>query len=391
MYENLNDTKLLDSSNFVTKHQISNEIERVLKHININMDYFKDDFPTPATFNGKYKIMQNTEWTNGLWTGMLWLAYEYTADSKYRCLAEKNVESFENRITKKVSVDNHDLGFLFIPSVVSDYKITGNNNAKNIALKAAKQLTTRYHPEVGFIQAWGDMNSDDNYRLIIDSLMNIPLLYWAEDITGDHKFGQIADKHYANVLNTVIRKKGSTYHTYYFDKKSGLPLRGATHQGYSDNSSWTRGQAWAVYGIPLHYVYRHDKKDFKIFAGVTNYFINRLPKDYVPYWDLIFTDGDKQPRDSSSGAIVMCGILEMLKHLPEIFENKYNYVSVLHRMMKSMIRNYSNNDFSSGAPLLNHGVYSWHSGKGVDEGNLWGDYFYFESLIRFYEDWEIFW
>ena len=119
--------------------------------------------------------------------------------------------------------------------------------------------------------------------------------------------------------------------------------------------------------------------------------MNRLPADFIPYWDLIFNDGDNQPKDSSSGAIAICGIAEMLKNLPESFSYKQKYVILLHKMMRSLIDNYANKDLKPGAPLLDHGVYSWHSGKGVDEGNIWGDYFYFEALMRFYEDWKVFW
>ncbi|MDF7683556.1 glycoside hydrolase family 88 protein [Lactobacillus sp. ESL0679] len=391
MYEEIKKMDLSKSPTLLTKQEITHAIENVLQHIDINMKYFGDDFPRPNTNNGKYSKMDNTEWTTGFWTGILWLAYEYTHDSKYYKQAMRNVASFSNRIDKKIAVDNHDLGFMYTTSVVSDYKITGDEEAKRIGIKAADQLTKRYQEKGGFIQAWGKMDGNDNYRLIVDSLMNIPLLYWASSATEDPKYAHMADTHYDQVLKTIVRDNGSTFHTYYFDKETGKPLRGATRQGYSDDSSWARGQAWAVYGIPLHYKYRHTTSDFKTFNGVTNYFINRLPQDYVPYWDLIFGDGDDQPRDSSSGVIAICGIAEMLKYMPESYQNKFQYEMVLHKMLKSIIDNYANNNFIAGAPLLDHGVYSWHSGKGVDEGNLWGDYFYFESLIRFYKDWQIFW
>ncbi|MDF7637907.1 glycoside hydrolase family 88 protein [Lactobacillus sp. ESL0791] len=391
MYEKLKYGQEINTENFVSRDQIIAAIKDVLKHIDLNMTYFGLEFPTPNTFSGQYKKMLNTEWTNGFWTGILWLAYQYSHEYRYYDLAINNAKSFANRINHQVAVDNHDLGFLYTTSIVSAYKITHNPKFKQIGLNAAEQLTKRYQQKGGFIQAWGKMKGEDNYRLIVDSLMNIPLLYWAESVTGNSKFGNMADSHYTQVVKTIVRDNGSTYHTFYFDKNTGLPLRGATHQGYSDDSSWARGQAWAIYGISLHYKYRKNNKDMATFAGVTNYFLNRLPKDYVPYWDLIFGDGDKQPRDSSSAVIAICGIMEMLKYLPESYENKYKYEIMLHKMMSSIINNYANKNFIAGAPLLDHGVYSWRAGNGVDEGNLWGDYFYFEALIRFYEDWYVFW
>lgn len=391
MYESLKEISKFDTGYFLNKEQIDSAIKQVLQHVKLNYKFFGKFYPSPAASNGIYKKITNTEWTNGFWTGILWLAFQYTKDPLYKRLAEKNVESFRDRIEKRISVNHHDLGFLYTTSTVSDFKITNNIKAKEISLKAADCLVSRFQPNGGFIQAWGNLDDRNEYRLIIDSLMNIPLLYWAEQVTGCSKYGKVADLHYRNVINTVIRDDGSTYHTFYFDRKSGLPIKGVTRQGYSDNSCWARGQAWAIYGIPLHYKYRHDKNDFKLFAGVANYFFNRLPDDYVPYWDLVFTEGNNQPRDSSSGAIAICGIAEMLKYLPETFDNKYKYVLLLHKMMKSLIDNYANANMQNGAPLLNHSVYSWHSGKGVDEGSIWGDYFYFEALMRFYEDWNVFW
>lgn len=388
--------KLVNAQRFfnnglVTKEKLEAAIKNALSIIDKNMDYFGDEYPTPASKDGIYPKMDNTEWTNGFWTGMLWLAYEYTNDEKYLNAAMRDVESFKTRIDQKIMVDHHDLGFLYTPSCVSAFKLTKNENAYYSSMEAAKQLTTRFQKNGGFIQAWGKKGDDSNYRLIIDALLNIPLLYWAGNEGHKQSYIEMAESHYKNALDTVIREDGSTFHTYFFDKETGKPLHGATHQGYSDDSSWARGQAWAVYGIPLHYKYIKGPTDLDRFEQVTNYFLNRLPKDNVPYWDLIFNDGDNQPRDSSAGAIAVCGMAEMLKSLPETDPNKLVYTYAMHSMMSSLIENYSQKTAYDGAPLLNHGVYSWHSGKGVDEGNTWGDYFYLEALIRFYKDWQLYW
>lgn len=169
------------------------------------------------------------------------------------------------------------------------------------------------------------------------------------------------------------------------------PFKGVTRQGYSDDSCWARGQSWGVYGIPLTYRHLKDESCFDLFKGVTNYFLNRLPKDHVSYWDLIFNDGSAQSRDSSATAIAVCGIHEMLKHLPEVDADKDIYKHAMHAMLRSLIEHYANDQFTPGGTSLLHGVYSWHSGKGVDEGNIWGDYYYLEALIRFYKDWNLYW
>lgn len=389
--ENLINSHRFYSNGLLSKDDITNALDNAVSQIRLNMKYFGDEYPTPAAKDDKYGVMDNTEWTNGFWTGLIWLAYEYTGDNEFLKFAENNVNSFKSRIDNKIMVNHHDLGFLYIPSCVSDYQLTGNEVAKSAALEAADQLTTRFQKKGGFIQAWGKAGDEKNYRLIIDALLNIPLLYWASEQTGDDKYYKMAESHYKAAINTVIREDGSTYHTYFFDEETGKPLKGVTHQGYSDDSSWARGQAWAVYGIPLHYYYTKDANDIELFKKVTNYFLNKLPNDSVPYWDLIFGDGDDQARDSSAASIAICGIHEMLKHMPEDDSEKDVYKRAMHTMLKALIDKYTYKEFKEGQPIVNHSVYSWHSGKGVDEGNTWGDYFYMEALIRFYKDWKLYW
>lgn len=378
-------------NDFVTRAEIKLAIEQCIKRIEKNMDKFMEMYPTPATFDNKYKTIDNIEWTTGFWTGMLWLAYEYTNDQKFKNLADKNVDSFKYRIDNKIEVDHHDMGFLYSLSCVASYKLTGNENAKEAAIKAADQLIGRYQETGQFIQAWGELGAKDNYRLIIDCLLNIPLLYWAHSVTGEKKYYDIAFKHYTTSCNNVVRDDASAFHTFYFDNETGKPLKGVTRQGYSDDSSWARGQAWGVYGLPLNYRYTKNEECFRLYKGVTNYFLNRLPEDNVCFWDLIFNDGDDQSRDSSAAAIAVCGMHEMNKYLPEVDEDKDTYKYAMHTILKSLIDKYATKEEDDVDTLLLHGVYSWHSGKGVDEGNIWGDYFYLEALIRFYKDWELYW
>lgn len=366
-------------------------LDQVVKQVELNMTAFGEQFPGSATEHNRYQVGPNTTWTPGFWTGMLWLAYEYTGREKFKALALRNVDSFKQRIDTKTDVDNHDLGFLYLPSCVMATQLVDDDRARQAALAAADQLLTRFQPKGNFIQAWGAKGDNDNYRLIIDALLNIPLLIWASDGTNDPKYRQVADKHYQTTLKTVFRNDGSTYHTYFFDSKTGLPLYGATHQGYADDSCWARGQAWGIYGTALHYYVTHDAQTIPVFEGVTNYFLNRLPQDSVPFWDMIFSDGDAQPRDSSAAAIAVCGLDTMLKLLPTSYKNYKYYQQAQQRMLNSLIHSYTMPEKISNQPLLQHGVYSWHSGKGVDEGNLWGDYFYFEALMRVYRHWQLYW
>ena len=380
-----------EAARFLTREEVTAAMDRVVDQVRCNMEYFGTRFPSSATRNQTYGVIDNIEWTDGFWTGLLWLCYEYTGDDAFKNLALKNVDSFLNRVEKRIELDHHDLGFLYSLSCVAGYKLTGSAEGRRAGLLAADKLMERFQEKGGFIQAWGELGARDNYRLIIDCLLNIPLLHWASLETGNPVYRNAAVRHYEAACNNVIRDDASAYHTFYFDPETGEPLKGVTRQGYSDDSAWARGQAWGIYGIPLNYRYVKDDSAFNLFKGMTNYFLNRLPEDEVCYWDLIFTDGSNQSRDSSAAAIGVCGIHEMLKYLPEVESDKNTYRHAMHCILRSLIERYTAPEIKPGNPVLLHGVYSWHSGKGVDEGNIWGDYYYMEALMRFYKDWNLYW
>lgn len=380
-----------EAAGFLTREEVTAAMDRVADQVRCNMEYFGTRFPSSATRNQTYGVIDNIEWTDGFWTGLLWLCYEYTGDDAFKNLALKNVDSFLKRVEKRIELDHHDLGFLYSLSCVAGYKLTGSAEGRKAGLLAADKLMERFQEKGGFIQAWGELGARDNYRLIIDCLLNIPLLHWAFLETGKPVYRNAAMRHYEAACNNVIRDDASAYHTFYFDPETGEPLKGVTRQGYSDDSAWARGQAWGIYGIPLNYRYVKDDSAFNLFKGMTNYFLNRLPEDEVCYWDLIFTDGSNQSRDSSAAAIGVCGIHEMLKYLPEVESDKNTYRHAMHCILRSLMERYTAPEIKPGNPVLLHGVYSWHSGKGVDEGNIWGDYYYMEALMRFYKDWNLYW
>jgi len=378
----------------LSKEEITNALDGVVKQVTKSLSLFTDYYPGPNSFDQIYNPIENIDWTNGFWTGILWLVYEYTGDNKFREVAEKQVISYADRIERKIEVDHHDMGFLYTPSCVAAYKLTNNELAKQAALKAADQLLSRYQEKGQFLQAWGVLGAEDNYRLIIDCLLNIPLLYWAYEITGDKKYYELAFNHYITSCNTVVRDNASAFHTYYFDPNTGEPVKGVTRQGFSDDSSWARGQAWGVYGLVLNYAYTKDPNAINLYKGMTNYFLNRCPDDLISYWDLIFGKDDGHVRDSSASVITCCGILEMDKYLDNNDPDKKIYLGAVNAIMRELINNYStakNNLNSNG--LLLEGVYSWHTKRGVMECTSWGDYFYAEALMRLYTDnqWKLYW
>ncbi len=379
----------------ITKEEIEAALDFSSAQIIENLDTFTYAFQKAYSENGFYQPIPNNYWTTGFWTGEIWLAYEHTGDERLKKAGEIQIDSFLERIDKKIEVDHHDMGFLYSPSCVAGYKLIGSEKGKEAAIKAANQLISRFHPVGEFIQAWGAMDAPENYRLIIDCLLNLPLLYWASEETGDSKYKTIADKHIHTALANVIREDYSTWHTFFFNSETGAPDHGATCQGYRDGSAWARGQAWGVYGTALAYKYTHREEYLPIFKNVCEYFLIHLPKDLVPYWDLEFTDGADQPRDSSSASIAACGMLEMAKYLTD--EDSAHYRRLAGQIMKSVYDNYAVKDKKESNGLVLHSTYSNHSPYntcnhyGVDECNSWGDYFYMEALTRLKKDWRLYW
>lgn len=384
----------------ISKYEIRPPIDRefcqkaiafVLQKIDENLAGFADKFPAPASRNNIYPAIDNTEWTSSFWTGMLWLAFELTGAEKYRKAAEGQLENFRRRIIEKIATDTHDLGFLYSLSCVAAFKCTGNVEAKNVAVEAGKLLITRYFEKAGIIQAWGNLQDPEQRgRMIIDCLMNLPLLYWIAGITGESQYYRIAYSHACQAAEYIIREDASTFHTFYMDVETGAPRFGKTAQGFSDRSCWARGQAWGIYGFALSYLYTGDLRFMEVGKKLANYFLNRLPEDDVCYWDLIFTSGTEE-RDSSAAVIAACGLLEISKHLPLVDEAKRIYENAALRIIRSLAKNYTTAEVEKSNGVLLHGVYSKPAGDGVDECMIWGDYFYLEALVRLVKDWRLYW
>lgn len=371
---------------------LSDALDKV-QYMIVNLD---GKFPNECSKNNVYAAVDNNDgrntWTTGFWTGILWHAYELTGDDTYKTVASDHIPSFYTRIENKNGVNHHDMGFLYTPSCVAAYKLDGNVLGKEAALMAAEHLISRYHDSAKFIQAWGNVGANDNYRLIVDCLLNIPLLYWATEVTGDQKYKDIAYNHFLTTLSVAYREDGSTYHTYYFDQATGKPLYGATAQGASDESTWARGQAWGMYGPMLTYIYVKDDKALDAFTKAANYYLAYLPADYVAYWDLSFTDGAYEPKDSSSAAIAVCAMLEAIKHMDENDPQRRLYVNACNRIMNSLIDNYTTKNDAKANGLLLHGTYSKPGNNGIDEMTTWGDYFYMEALHRMLDpEWDLYW
>lgn len=371
-------------------------MEDAVAVVRADLSKFTERFPSSNSFGGFYEATENVEWTTGFWTGAVWLAYEYTKDDAFKTAAMVQVDSFYHRIKNKIDVNHHDMGFLFSLSCVAAYKLTGDEKGKEAALMAADHLAGRYREKGKFLQAWGNVGEPSEYRLIIDCLLNLPILYWASEVTGEKRYAQMAENHIRTAMRCVLREDNSTYHTYFIDMDTGEPAYGVTHQGNRNDSAWARGQAWGIYGIALGYHYLKDESYIDLFVRVTDFFLQHLPKDLIPYWDFDFDTGSGEPRDSSAAAIAVCGMLEMTKYLDGVRAQKYR--DAAYRLMYALIEKCGNRNLEKSDGILLHGTYARGSkentctDRGVDECNTWGDYFYMEALMRMSRShWEMYW
>ena len=379
-----------------SREKVEKALSEALIIIDRNIEKYEYDFFNDNTCDGVYEPIENRTWGTGFPVGTDWLAYELTGDEKYRKRAEKHLDSFEERAKKRFRLHHHDLGFLYSLSAVAQYKLTGDERAKQVAIEAANILVERYKPKGEFIHAWGDFNDEtiqdtEHNFLIVDCMLNIPLLYWASDVTGDTNYKKIGQKHLETTIKYIMRDDGSTFHRFTFDYETGVPVGGGTVQGAFDDSCWSRGQAWAIGGFALNYKATGNKDDIGCFKQVLDYVIAHLPEDKIPYWDFCFTDGDDEPRDASAAVIILCGIMEMAKYLPEDDEDLPRYKKVAAEIFNSIIDKYAAGSDIGCEGLVLHCTDSKPHNLGIDESCVWGDYFYMEAIARSLLDWNPYW
>lgn len=366
-------------------------IAAALSTVRRNSTTFGSSYPDDTTENGRYLPRPavpgfppggNRGWTTSFFSGMEWLAWELTQDEVFRDAALAHSADFARRVKAGEDLDTHDLGFLYTLSSVPAWRLLDDVDARAAALLAADHLMLRLLEPAGIIQAWGDLTDPrQRGRTIVDSLMNMPLLTWAGEQTGEARFANAVQSHTAQLREHIVRADNSTFHTFYWDVETGEALRGATEQGAFDDSCWARGQAWGIYGFALNYRATGDPLLLDAAWRCADYFLAHLPADSVPFWDLVYVDGSDAPRDSSSAAIAVCGLLE-LAELEGTGERAARATEAAHSMLASLIDNYTPERPEDTDALLLHGVYDLPKNNGVDEGTLWGDYFYLEALTR---------
>ena len=394
-------SKKLDEDKFcISKEKLENAAHKAITKIENNLKKFGTSFVEPYSYEQRYKtapLYPNEEaywryWTNGMHIGKFLLAYELTGDKKFLDAVYDHLEYFEERATKLLGLDDHDVGFLYSPSCVAAYKVTGDTVFRDIALLAADALYDHFSTKGWYLRRGGDDYSSkvEWHRTAINSMMNIPLLMWAGDEAFNGKYTNAAILQCNTTIKYLVREDGSTYHHYQFDPKTQEPIGGISFNEMSIDGCWARGQAWALYGFPIAYSYTVNSEFIDVHKKLARYFINNLPDDGIPYCNLQYGAENVSPKDSSSSAIAICGLLEINRHLSKGEPQIELYENACACMMNSLIDKCTSNDIDG---LITHssvGVYE--GGSGIDECTVHGDYFYLEALTRYLKpEWKMYW
>ena len=297
----------------------------------------KDRIPYRTDENGNYDDRSDVAiewrpddglnwWTNGFWGGILWLLYQDTGEERYARIARVSEKKMEQCFQDFYGL-HHDVGFMFVPTAVADFRLTGNPDSRRIAMHAAAILAGRFNPVGRFIRAWNDLEEDTRGWAIIDCLFNLSLLYWASEESGDPRFRQIAMMHADTVRENFIRPAGSVCHIVEFDPETGRKVRSLGGQGYGEGSSWTRGQGWALYGFTISFLHTGKQEYLETAKKVADYCMAHVPESGIIPVD--FRQPPQPAWEDSCGACVIAGgLLELAKCMPEGEREKYEDTAV---------------------------------------------------------------
>jgi len=350
--------------------------EKIVKKIEAECGRLGDGIPYISE-NGRYEDYAKKDvawWTNGFWGGLLWQLYHATKQDVFRKTAEKLEETMDVNLENYTCL-HHDVGFMWLHTAVANYRLTGDAHSKRRGLHAASVLAGRYNPAAKFINAW---NHPRMGYMIIDCLMNLPLLHWAKAFNDQGYYDYIAREHADTTLDILVRGDGSVHHMSVMEPATGEALEFPRGQGYESGSSWTRGHGWAIYGYALSYRYTKEAKYLDAAKCVAHYFIaNAAEEGYIP---LIDFRAPNEPKlyDSTAGLIAACGMLEIAEHVGT-FE-KSLYEAYAKKLIGAIAEKYADYDINTDG-IIGGGSEAYHDAK-THVPIIYGDYFFTEAVLR---------
>lgn len=334
--------------------------------------------PRTIDEKGNLVLVKPGDWTSGFFPGMLWYMYELTG---YGSWLEKAIEYTSLMKDQMYNASNHDVGFRMYCSYGNGLRLTGDTSYIPILVQSAKTLITRYNDKVGCIRSW-DFNQEEwEYPVIIDNLMNLELLFWATEQTGDPVYREIAVSHANTTLENHYRPDYSCFHVVDYDTLTGAVRGKYTHQGFSPVSTWARGQAWGLYGYTMSYRFTRDPRYLNQAEGIAKFLLNhpRLPKDRIPLWDFDAPRLRREPRDASAAAIMASAMYELSTYSMdgEYYRERADWI--MEALSSNEYRSLKGENFGF---LLDHSTGSLPGDSEVDVPLIYADYYYLEALVR---------
>lgn len=363
--------------------QLTDRVFEVAEYQFTEMDKTLTDTNVPkSTRFGVLVPSETKSWTSGFYPGSLWYVYMYTGNENTKALAEKNTEKLYIETQR---VRSHDIGFMVNCSYGNALRITGDEKYREPYINAAKLLTTRFNPTVGLTQSWNITPSRKHWKfpVIIDNMMNLELLTQAHKMSGIDSLLTVAVTHANTTMKNHFRPDYTTWHVVDYDPETGDIRMKVTHQGYSDDSAWSRGQAWAVYGYTMMFREVGDEAYLALAENIARMLLDKLPEDGIPYWDFDSPDIPDAQRDASAGAIMASSFIELAGYTQDKALSKE-----LMEMAETQIRTLASPEYlaekgRNGFFLLKHSVGSYPSDTEVNVPLTYADYYFLEALLRY--------
>ncbi len=372
------------------KQWLDEVFEKVCRKMEWVREKSKDKIPSGVDSNGTHDDRSVTNvrnrdddgicwWTNGFWGGILWLMYEQTGDERYAEIANISEDKLDQAFEQYYGL-HHDVGFMWVPTSVANYRLTGNPKSRKRGLLAANLLAGRFNTVGEFIRAWNDTPDGDDTRgwAIIDCMFNISLLYWASEETGDPRFRQIAMKHADTAMKAFIRPDGSVNHIVEFDPETGEVVTNYGGQGYCKGSSWTRGQTWAIYGFTISYLHTGKQEYLDAAKRVAHYFIANIPENGIIPIDF------RQPKepaweDSIAACVAAGAFIEISKLVGE--HEKDLFLGAALKLLKALDQSGRVNYGEDCDCFVQNGSGAYNSPV-KHEPYVYCDYYYIEALCK---------
>ncbi len=344
-----------------------------------NMASTLENGQAPRSYaKGKLITSNINWWCSGFYPGTLWYLYEYTGSEELKNLAQAHTEMLAPLQFVKT---DHDIGFQLFCSYGNGYRLTGNKNYLDVLHNGAMSLASRFNPVIGSIRSWDFSRDKWKFPVIIDNMMNLELVMWVGNYYDDPYLKNVAITHANTTMRNHFRPDYSTYHLVNYDPENGEVIKKQTVQGYSDNSKWARGQAWALYGFTMMYRMTNSTRYLEQAKHVADLLIPLLPEDGIPYWDFDAPDIPNDFRDASAGAIMASALVELSKYVPEKSEL---YRSTAERQVRTLASSeYLAEVGTNGNFILKHAVGHKPSNGEVDVPLTYADYYFIEALMRF--------